>query len=178
MANLSNISPDWQGSTRAELRIAQEILKREATPAAIVYFGKHCRRLGDYWYWYLLSTLWVQYTGHSDLNLWKRLFKADRPNRATSLMKPDEVRAFEQLPDPVIGFRAHRPGETDWIAYTLNFETALRFASERGSPRIVAYTISKADILALFLRRGESEILVLDRRKPKQKGTIEIVEGT
>jgi hypothetical protein len=176
MANLTNISPDWQGSNRAELRMAQELLKREATPGAIVYFGKHCHRLGDYWYWYLLSTLWVQYTGHSDLRLWQRLFRSSRPNRATSLMKPDELRAFERLPDPVVAFRAHRPGETDWIAYTLDPQAAVRFAVQRKSPNIAVYTIAKADILALFLRRGESEILVLDRRKAQHRSTVDVVE--
>jgi len=173
----SNISPDWKGSTREERRVLQGVLDREATPAAIRYFSKHCSRLGDYWYWYTLSTLWVSYSGHSDLNLWKRLLSSSRKGRETSLMKPDELKAYQALPDVVMAYRAHRDGEKDWISFTLNPVTAARFAAERGVTEVSEWQIFKRDILALFLRRGEGELIVLDHKKATKVRMLPVVRG-
>lgn len=174
--DFNNISPDWKGSTRQERRFIQKLLKHEGTGKAIKFFAKHCKILSDYWYWYVLSTLWVNYTGFSDLNLWKQLFSANRPNRPTSLMKVDEYEAYLNLPETVLAYRAHRPGETDWIAYTLTPHIAARFATERGIDRVAQYEIPKAEILALFLRRGEFEILVLSRENIQFVRWIEVVQ--
>lgn len=163
--NTKNISPDWIGSTRKERRIIQSILKREATPAAITYFEKHCSELGDYWYWFILSTLWVSYTGWSDLNLWRKLFSSNRPNRMTSIMKPDELSEFNAMPDTIIGLRAHREDETDWISYTLSPERVSMFAKQRGVKKVTPYEIQKKDVLAYFTRRGEFELIVLNKSK-------------
>lgn len=162
MHQLQNISPDWQGSTRSERRIIQRIMEREGTERAIICFSKHCDRLSHYWYWFTLSTLWVNYSGWSDLNLWKQLFSSQRPNKYTSLMKPDEYAIYQHLPETITAYRAHRSGEVDWIAYTLDPQVAARFAVERGVKEVMEYRIPKAEISALFLRRGEKEIIVLD----------------
>lgn len=147
--------------------VAKGILKYEGTPEAIKYFARVCDKLSDYAYWFLLSTLWVSYTGYSDLELWKQLFSSGRSKRKKSIMKPSEVKAYDYLPYFVTAYRAHRPNETDWIAYTLNKDTAFRFASERGVSSISEYKTKKTDITALFLRRGEDEIIVLDRENIK-----------
>lgn len=173
----TNISPDWKGSAREERRILQGVLAREATPAAIRYFSKHCSRLGDYWYWFTLSTLWVSYSGHSDLSLWKRLLSSSRKGRETSLMKPDELEAYKALPDVVAAYRAHREGENDWISFTLNPVTAARFAVERGVTEVSEWQIFKRDILAIFLRRGEEELIVLDHKKATKVRMLPVVRG-
>lgn len=173
----ATISPDWKGSTREERRILQGVLDREATPGAIRYFSKHCSRLGDYWYWFTLSTLWVSYSGHSDLALWKRLLSASRKGRETSLMKPDELDTYRSLPDVVTAYRAHRDGETDWISFTLNPVTAARFAVERGVTEVSEWEIPKRDIMALFLRRGEEELIVLDHKKATKVRMVPVVHG-
>lgn len=160
-ASLGNISPDWQGCDRAEQRLIAKILKHEGTGRAIQVFAKHCKRFSDYWYWYTLGTLWVSYSGWSDLRLWRRLFLSQRPNRATSLMKPDEWQAFQQLPVHVVVYRAHRPQETDWIAYTLDPQIAARFAREREVSQVSQYLLDKDKVMALFLRRKEAEIIAL-----------------
>lgn len=163
MLQFNNISPDWTGSARKERRIIQEILKREAKPNAVIYFERHCSGLGDYWYWFILSTLWVSYTGWSDLNLWRKLFSSKRPNRMTSIMKPDELGIFNELPGTIIGLRAHREGETDYLSYTMSHEMALMFAKQRGTKEIISYEIQKNNVIAYFSRRGESELLILNR---------------
>lgn len=173
--HLHNISPDWQGSTDEEQRIIQRILKFAETPRAITEFDRKAHRLSDYWYWFTLSTLWVSYTGWSALDTWRKLLSSDRANRATSLMKPDEYRCFQALPDEVTVYRAHRPGETDWIAYTLNPQIAARFARERGVSQITEYTLPRTAILALFLRRGEYEVLSLDRAAARKARDVLVI---
>lgn len=161
----SDVSKHFTGSTPYERSVALGIVEREETPEAIKYFVEKQSGLRDYAYWFFLSLCWVSYTGYSDLDAWKQLFSSERSKRKHSIMMPSEVRAYETLPYFVTAYRAHRPGETDWIAYTLNEETVKRFARERGVDQYRVYRVKKRDILALFLRRGEDEVLVLDKDK-------------
>jgi hypothetical protein len=72
-------------------------------------------------------------------------------------------------------WRAHRPGETDWIAYTLDLEKACVFANKRSVDMVHAYQVNKADVLCLFTRRGEWEVLILDKAKVEHLGPVGIV---
>lgn len=167
MVTLSDVSKYFTVPTYYEQTIARGILEREETPEAITYFSEKSGALSDYSYWFLLSTLWISYTGFSELEHWKTLFGSNRKKRKGSIMKPSEERRFDALPHAITVYRAHRPGETDWIAYTLDEQTVKRFAAERGVSTYSEYQVKKRDALALFLRRGEHEIIVLDRNKPK-----------
>ena len=160
---LNNISNDWKGSTIVERKIISNLLGLEATPNAIKYFAKHQSKLSDYWYWFSLGTLWISYSGYSDIKLWRQLLSSPRPNRKTSLMKPDEVVEFNKLPETITAYRAHRTRETDWISYTLSSAIARRFAIERTVYEISKYRVQKSDVIALFLRRGEYELITLNR---------------
>lgn len=155
-----DISPDFIWNAE-DASIFEQLLWREGSPSAIQFFARHQRRLTHYGYWFGLGTLWVHYTGFSDLTLWRRLFSSDRPHRETSLMKPSELVAFRALPDRMTVYRARRPGETDWINYTLDRRIAERLATARHGP-IKQYWVQRRNVLALFLRRGELEILVLN----------------
>lgn len=155
--------------------IITQVLKYEGTPHAIAFFSRVCDKLTDYSYWFMLGLLWVSYSGKSDLSLWKQLFRSDRPRRSTSLMKPSEFEVFKALPDKITVYRAHRPHETDWISYTLSPPEAARFARERGVSEIVEYRIRKKHALALFLRRGEQEIIMLEPHKSERVRTIKVV---
>jgi hypothetical protein len=170
-----DISPNFIRATPAERRAIQLILKHEATPEAIREFTRQQRKLGDYAYWYMLGTLWVSYTGFSDLALWRRLFSSPRALRETSLMKPSEWHALQAAPPEIPVYRAHRPGEADWFAFTLNPQTAARFATERGVAEVHKYTARREDIFALFLRRGEDEVLVLEKERLTPAGVIPIL---
>lgn len=167
MVTLNDVSRHFTIPTYYEQTVARGILEREETPEAITYFAEKSRGLSDHAYWFLLSTLWVSYTGHSDLEQWKTLFGSNRKKRKGSIMKPSEERRFDALPHAITVYRAHRPNETDWIAYTLDEPTVKRFAAERGVTVYSEYQVKKRDVLALFLRRGEHEIIVLDRDKSK-----------
>lgn len=161
----TNISPDFYSNFRATDNLfIDKILKYEGTGQAVVEFNKIKEKLSDYSYWFLLSTLWVSYSGFSSLNLWKELFNSNRALKITSIMKPDELKAFKMLPYFVEVFRAHRPNEKDWMAYTLDFDIAKRLNSTRKG-EIKRYKIKKKDITALFLRRSEKEIILTDKSK-------------
>lgn len=161
---MNDISPYFRWNPY-DAAVGRKLAELDKTPEAIKYFAEKADGLSDYAYWFFLSTCWVSYSGFSDLELWKKLFSSNRSGKKKSIMKPSEVKVFEQLPWFVTIYRAHRPGESDWIAYTLNKDTAFRFARERGVNTIKEYQVKKKDITALFLRRGEDEVIVIDRSK-------------
>lgn len=170
----TDISPDFRWDKK-DLQTIKKILPHEATPEAIKLFSRYCYRLTDYGYWFLLSTLWVSYCGWSDLEEWKRLFSSTRANRETSIMKPSELEVWRSLGEPMTLFRAHRPEETDWISYSLFPQEAAKFARRRGVDRVSEYRVAKADALCFFMRRGEFEVLVLDRMKAELIREIPVV---
>jgi hypothetical protein len=170
----TDISSEFQYKS-VDASIAKELIRHEGTPMAIERFYElKDKFVTDYAYWFMLSTLWVSYTGWSSLDIWKELFGSNRPRRTKSIMKPSELKVYAMLPYFVTIYRAKRLGEVDWIAYTLNLQTAIRFANERGVKEIHEYQVKRTDILALFLRRGEEEVIVLDRGKVKLKRIIDI----
>ncbi|PSV00688.1 hypothetical protein [Photobacterium kishitanii] len=168
-----DISPDFK-TNKNDSRIAKKLIRLEGTPRAIIEFDKHKSKLSDYGYWFLLSTSWVSYTGFSDLKMWKRLFSANRPLKDTSVMKPSELSALNDLPSELLVYRAKRIGEEDWIAYTLSPKIAGIMASSRGTGVVHKYKVHKADITALFLRRGEQEVIITDKNKVTPIGTISV----
>lgn len=159
-----DISPDFQWNKK-DWQTIQKVLPHEATPEAVRAFARYAYRLSDYGYWFLLSTLWVSYTGWSDLELWKQLFSSSGGSRTTSIMKPSELNVFRSLGDQLTLYRAHRSEERDWISYTLVPVKAAEFAARRGVDYVKEYRVAKADAMCLFLRRGEFEVLVLDKAK-------------
>lgn len=161
---MNDISSEFKGNVY-DAAIARRLIELDKTPGAIEYFAEKAGGLTDYAYWFMLSSLWVSYSGFSDLELWKKLFSSDRPKKKKSIMKPSELEALEHLSWFVKVYRAHRQGETNCIAYTLNKGTAFRFARERGVKTIKEYQVKKKDITALFLRRGEEEVIILDKEK-------------
>jgi hypothetical protein len=117
----------------------------------------------------------VNYSGWSDLELWKKLLSSDRLSRKKSIMKPSELTAFKKLPWKVTAYRAHRPNEIDWLSYTLNPVIAARFAREREVENVTTYKISRSAILVLFLRRGEEEIIVLDKERAIYQNDVQVI---
>ena len=155
-------------------KIAKGLIQREETPEAIKYFADNCDGLTDYAYWFFLSTCWVSYSGWYELENWKRLFSSGRPKREKSIMKPSEIKKLKQLPFEIKCYRAHREGEKDWISYTTDVNVAVKMALSRGVHEIKEYRIKKNNVLAYFTRRGESEIILLDKSKAEYIKTYEL----
>ncbi len=172
-----DISPQFTPDA-TDNKIIKKILKYEETPVAIKIFDKYKDKLSDYGYWFILSTLWVSYTGYSDIRVWRKLFSSARPHRSVNIMKPSELETLKSLPEMVDVYRAKRPGETDWLAYTLSPEIAGVMAVKRGITVVHHYTMKKSDILCLLLRRGEQEVLCLKKEAPTLLRTMEVVRGT
>lgn len=160
----TDISPEFRWN-KTDAKTIRKILPHEGTPEAIQLFSRYAWRLTDYAYWFVLSTLWVSCTDGIDLEEWRRLFSSLRSSRDTSIMKPSELEIFRALDDSIILYRAHRPGELDWINYSLSARSAAEFALRRGVDKVSEYRVDRADVLCFFLRRGEFEVLVLDKAK-------------
>ena len=95
-----DISPRFKYN-EYDSRVGRSLVVLEETPEAIQYFSKVCNGMTDYGYWFFLSTLWVSYTGHSDLELWKKLFSAKRKFKTDSIMKPSELQVYNELPSNI-----------------------------------------------------------------------------
>lgn len=152
--------------------IMRELIWMDGDPKSVEYFDQHSRELTDSAYWFGVSTLWVGSSNCADLETWKRLFSSNRPNRAISLMKPSELKALKKLPNKINLFRAQQPGETDWIAYSTSPAIAAKFAAMKGISEVSVFRVKKPNIAALFLRRGEYEVIVLDKRTVKEVDVI------
>lgn len=134
-------------------------------------------QLTDYAYWYLLTTMWINESTIYPISTWKKLFSAKRANRLVSIMKPNELALYRKLPNKLILYRAHSKNETDWISYTIDLETAFKFAEMKNVDEVVEYKIKKHDCYALFLRRDESEIICLNKDLAKQIRIIMIADS-
>lgn len=177
-SDLRDISPDFIAND-IDAKILRRIIRLAETPEAIKLFAAEHRKLTDCGYWFGLGTLWVSYTGYSDLQQWKWLFSSTRPNRSTSLMKPSELAIWKELPSVLTMLRVHRAKEEDWISYTLSIDAAKRFAAKRNAKSIAVYEVEKRNALCLFTRQCESEVLVLNRfhaRKVKDV-PVELISG-
>lgn len=122
-----DISSNFKPSP-ADSEIMLKVAQRGNTKQAIRYFARHAHKLSDYAYWFGLSTLWVSNTDGHGIKEWKNLFSSSRPQKETSLMKPSELKFYNSLPEKIIAYRACNLNEKDWIAYTLDLNTAILFA--------------------------------------------------
>lgn len=161
----NNISTSFRPNPY-DAAVAEELLQlttvQKQPQKCLPAFDRYHKQLTDYSFWYLLSTIWVSYSGFSDLDLWIKHFGSDRPDREKSIMKPNELKAFKRLPKMVTAYRAHRHGETKFISYTTSLDAAKRFARARKVNHVVKYKVPREKILAYFLRRKEFELIVVD----------------
>lgn len=149
-----------------DARLIYEVMSIE-TNLRIDFFKSIANQLSDYAYWFVLSTLWIDDSQIAPISVWKKLFSDKRANQKLSLMKPNEVKAFNALPNKLTVYRAHSKTEKDWISYTLDKKTAIEFARRKQIRNIQEYKIKKNNCIALFLRREESEIICLDKNMAK-----------
>ncbi|NBA28534.1 hypothetical protein GVK83_13155 [Enterococcus hirae] len=171
---MRNISTSFKYNEE-DARLISIIMTTQAEKKLQV-FQEVADKLSDYAYWFLLSTMWVKSSDYAPISSWKKFFSEKRLNKAISLMKPDELTAFKNLPSKLTAYRAHSKDENDWISYTLDLKTAIEFAERKKVNEIMEYKIKKHDCLALFLRRGETEIICLDKSLAKKKRVIIVNE--
>lgn len=126
-------------------------------------------------YWKILREVWLMVEViQPDKPKWLKLLNREVPAR-DHLMTQQEHEALAKLPDDIDIWRGcgHKSGVRG-LSWALNREQAESFASyacgERRAllaspfhgrtPIVVEATCHRSDVLALFLQRGESEIVV------------------
>lgn len=123
--------------------------------------------MSDEEYWESVSSVWtIVESIHEDLEIWAELWSDARPGRLEHVMDEDELKAFVDLPPKVEIYRGYRHEECMLgMSWTTDRKRAAWFARRSRILGHKAYLatahVAKADVLAYFLRREESEIVVL-----------------
>jgi hypothetical protein len=133
-------------------------------PHRIEAFIKIHHQLNDRDYWKYLGEVWVNVENIWQYPFIERLLRKNRPGKEY-LMAEEERQFLEQLPDEFVIFRGHQRRNRYGWSWTLSYSQAWFFAnrfSKNGG--VISSICKKSDVLALFLGRGESEI-VIDPKK-------------
>jgi hypothetical protein len=116
-------------------------------------------------YWQLLARIWIDSENiRENQDIWHELLTEERPHREL-LMDEDERLALAAMPDQFLVFQGHTHVAHDGWSWTTNEDTAKwfarRFASfEHAEPMVTEGIVNKADVIAYFTGRNESEIIV------------------
>ena len=130
-------------------------------PYRVEAFIKIADKLSDTDYWKLLSDIWVDTENqYAHLEEWKKLLASKRPNRHY-MMTEEEDNILRALSQEVTIYRGCQKGiNEDGLSWTLDKSKAKFFANRFGKKGIILErTISKNDIVAVLLGRGESEVV-------------------
>jgi hypothetical protein len=130
-------------------------------PYRVEAFIKIADKLSDTDYWKLLSDIWVDTENqYAYLKEWKKLLASKRPNRHY-MMTEEEDNILRALSQEVTIYRGCQKGiNEDGLSWTLDKSKAKFFANRFGKKGIILErTISKNDIVAVLLGRGESEVV-------------------
>jgi hypothetical protein len=96
----------------------------------------------------------------------RELLTADRSDRHL-MMDADEYEQYKELPETLTVYRGCIAGQNeDGFSWTLDQSRAKWFSERlaRGGdvPLVIEKNINRSEAIALFTRRGESEILLID----------------
>jgi hypothetical protein len=122
-------------------------------------------RLTDRNYWQFLVAIWSDTeNAWQNLSEWKRLFGSDRPERK-HLMDEEEFYYYQKLPDMVTVYRGCQKGQNEnGLSWTFDKDKAEFFAHRLKKNGIVLKKrVSKNQILAVLLGRGENEAIITER---------------
>ena len=130
-------------------------------PYRVEAFIKIADKLSDTDYWRLLSDVWIDTENqYAYINAWKKLLASKRSNRHY-MMTEEEDNTLRSLPAKVTIYRGCQKGiNEDGLSWTLDKSKAEFFANRFGKKGIILErTVSKNDIVAVLLGRGESEVI-------------------
>jgi uncharacterized protein len=135
-------------------------------------FMQHMCHLSDADYWSTLADLWTDTE-----NMWQykkiiHYLLLGRPasNGPRQMMNKDEKAFFKNLPNEVVVYRGYQTRNRQGYAWSLSPAKARWFARRFNHPKwnVVRGVIKKEDITAVFLRRGEYEVVTFPRSVKKQ----------
>ena len=120
--------------------------------------------IDDNTYWSLASDVWIDTeNAWQNIGSWTELFGSDRASQH-SLMSEEELELFASLPDTLTIYRGCRKDiNEEGLSWTLDEQRAHwfaeRFSNDDGI--VLTRTVSKKEVIAVFTRRGEQEVIVL-----------------
>lgn len=130
-------------------------------PYRVEAFIKIADKLSNTDYWRLLSDVWIDTENqYAYVNEWKKLLSSKRSNRHY-MMTEEEDNTLRSLPAQVTIYRGCQKGiNEDGLSWTLDKSKAEFFANRFSKKGIILErTVSKNDIVAILLGRGESEVI-------------------
>ena len=134
-------------------------------PLRLHYFMEISRQMTDAEYWRLLAQIWIDTEGPSyNRSVWLHLF-ACRRSEKHHLMNTEEHSAFAALPELVRIYRGAPPKRKQGMSWTTSLDQARWFARRFCNGGVVfTTTVPKTKVLAQFLGREESEVVIDPRR--------------
>jgi hypothetical protein len=130
-------------------------------PYRVEAFIKIADKLSDTDYWRLLSDVWIDTENqYAYLKEWKKLLASKRSSRHY-MMTEEEDNILRALVQEVTIYRGCQKGiNEDGLSWTLDKSKAQFFANRFGKKGIILErVVSKNDIVAVLLGRGESEVI-------------------
>lgn len=134
-------------------------------PYRVVFFQAIADELTDADYWRLLGEVWRDSENIREYaDIWETLLCSDRLERE-AIMSIEDRATLDAMPDEFLVYQGHTMDRDDGWSFTTSRDTAVwfakRFASTEDSTPVVSQGwVKKADVLAYFSERGESEVLV------------------
>ena len=123
----------------------------------------------------LAADVWIDSENiHRNLNEWREVWSMVPPSKRESLHEEQDWEALESLPERFeiyrgIGVEAAING----LSWTTDVDKARWFADRNtnlagsdvdAEPILLTGTVNKSEVIAYFLQRGESEIVVLPEK--------------
>lgn len=115
-------------------------------------------------YWETVADVWTDSENiWQNLDEWGELLRDRRPGHE-AMMSDDDRWHFDALPDEITIWRGHRDWNQDGWSWTVDRDKAEWFARRLADPDdemlVTEARVDKADVIAYFEGRGESEIVV------------------
>lgn len=176
------MSETWTEADTAQLAKWKRRAKRDALASGdhdgYIYLHERPDRLlaftrlpplRDREWWRLLGLIWTdtEYP-HVNLDVWTMLLSSKRSGRE-EIMSPDDRAALAAMPAEFAVYRGYCSRSSDWrgLSWTLKREIAEWFARRAvwfghdAEPTLASGTVARADVIAYFTGRQESEVVVL-----------------
>lgn len=124
-------------------------------------FFKKAKLLSNPHYWEILRTVWVAAGRTDNANEFMPFFRSSRPCKGW-FMTPEDSQTLEEMDWPITVYRAYDEEPDPGISWTTDKEWCKDYARVAGR-KIKQRTVERSQVFAYISRRGESEIIILDR---------------
>lgn len=124
-------------------------------------FFKKAKLLSNPHYWEILRTVWVAAGRTDNADEFLPFFRSSRPCKGW-FMTPEDNQTLEAMDWPITVYRAYDEEPDPGISWTTDKQWCEDYARVAGR-KIKQRTVERSQVFAYISRRGESEIIILDR---------------